>query len=613
VKTAQRGSAPSLQEVWGLERLLMSAELTKNALAVLEARYLRRGRDGAIVETPAQLFERVARAVANAELLYGPAANARLYEERFHNMMASLDFLPNSPTLMNAGTGSQQLSACFVLPIEDNIESIFGTLRDMALVQRTGGGTGFSFSHLRPANDFIASTGGTASGPVSFMKIFDCATENIKQGGKRRGANMGVLRMDHPDIAQFINAKLDEKTLCNFNISVGVTDRFMKAAKQGADFPLLHPSDGRIVGSGNARWLFEAICEAAWQSGDPGLVFLDAIARGNSTPGLGNIECTNPCGEVPLLPYEACNLGSVNLAHMVCEVNKVAAVDWEKLTRIVHEAVRFLDDVISVNSFPLQLIEDVTLGNRKIGLGVMGFAELCILLGISYGSDDGLHLANKVMKFIANEALRASVLLAEERGPFPNWKHSEYYDTVCLRNATLTSIAPTGTIGIIAGTTSGIEPLFALAYRRTKVLNQQTLTEFNPLFLRYLEQRKLAHKDLLDSVAHYGTLKNDVNVPKDVRRLFNSALEITPEHHVRMQATFQKHVDNAVSKTVNLPTNARPADVGKVYRLAHELGCKGVTVFRYGSKAEGVLQLGLGESAHEREYFAKCDPGACRL
>jgi ribonucleoside-diphosphate reductase alpha chain len=528
-------------------------------------------------------------------------------------MMASLDFLPNSPTLMNAGTGSQQLSACFVLPIEDNIESIFGTLRDMALVQRTGGGTGFSFSHLRPANDFIASTGGTASGPVSFMKIFDCATENIKQGGKRRGANMGVLCVDHPDIEQFINAKLDEKTLCNFNISVGVTDRFMKAAKQGADFPLLHPSDGRVIGSRNARWLFEAICHAAWQSGDPGLVFLDAIARGNPTPASGNIECTNPCGEVPLLPYEACNLGSVNLAHMVCEENKVAAVDWEKLTRIVHEAVRFLDDVISVNSFPLNLIEDVTLGNRKIGLGVMGFAELCILLGISYDSVDGLHLANKVMRFIANEALRASVLLAEERGPFPNWKHSKYYDTLRPRNATLTSIAPTGTIGIIAGTTSGIEPLFALAYRRTRVLNQQTLTEFNPLFLRYLEQRKLAHKDLLDSVAHYGTLQNDANVPKDIRRLFNTALEITPEHHVRMQATFQKHVDNAVSKTVNLPTSASPADVGKVYRLAHELGCKGVTVFRYGSKAEGFLQLGVGESAYEREHFAKCDPGACRL
>jgi ribonucleoside-diphosphate reductase alpha chain len=591
----------------------MCAELTENALAVLKARYLRRGGDGTITETPSELFERVARAIADAELLYGSAPEARRYEERFLEMMSSLEFLPNSPTLMNAGSRLGQLSACFVLPIEDNIESIFGSLRDMALVQRTGGGTGFSFSNLRPENDFLSSTGGTASGPLSFMKIYDCATENIKQGGKRRGANMGVLRVDHPDVEQFCNAKLDGKTLRNFNISVGVTNAFMKAAEKGEEFPLLHPSHGRVVCRLDARKLFEAICNAAWECGDPGLIFLDTIARDNPTPSLGEIESTNPCGEVPLLPYESCNLGSINLARMLMNPDEAAAVDWDKLGTLVHDAVRFLDDVISVNDFPLEQIKNATLGNRKVGLGVMGFAEMCILLGISYASKQALRLADQLMSFIAAEALKASVHLADERSPFPNWKQSKYANSLRLRNATLISIAPTGTIGIIAGTSSGIEPLFGLAYRRTNVLNQQTLTEFNPLFLRHLERKKLTAKQLLEAVAQYGRLNEQIALPEDVRRLFVTALEIKPEHHVRVQAAFQKHVDNAVSKTVNLPTEATAADVANVYRLAHELGCKGVTVFRYGSRSTGILQLGLGETAYEREHFAKCDPGACRL
>ena len=592
----------------------MFPKLTKNALLVLEARYLRRGEDGRITETPAQLFERVARAIAEAELLYGPAAEARRWEERFHIMMASLDFLPNSPTLMNAGTELGQLSACFVLPVEDSMESIFGSLRDMALVQKTGGGTGFSFSHLRPENDLIGSTGGTASGPVSFMKIYDCATENIKQGGKRRGANMGVLRVDHPDIEQFANVKQDGKTLRNFNLSVGATDEFMHAVAQSGEFPLRHPASCRVVAHRNARALFESICQAAWDTGDPGLIFLDTIAKANPTPAIGQIESTNPCGEVPLLPYESCNLGSINLPHLVAAHNGKASIDWDRLSSLVHDAIRFLDDVISVNRFPLDSIKEATLASRKIGLGVMGFAEFCILLNIPYASEEAFALADKLMSFISCEAVRASGLLAEERGLFPNWKQSIYASkNLHVRNATQTSIAPTGTIGIIAETSSGIEPLFALAYRRINVLNQQTLTEFNPIFLRYLETRKLATQAVLDAMAQHGRIDKEVDLPADVRRLFVTALDIAPEHHVRMQAAFQRHVDNAVSKTVNLANDTTPGDVANVYQLAHKLGCKGVTVFRYGSRKERVLELGLNETQYEREHFAKCDPGACRV
>lgn len=588
--------------------------LSRNALQVLEARYLRRDQTGRITENPNELFERVARAISEAELLYGPASQADHWEERFHQMLSSLDFLPNSPTLMNAGAELGQLSACFVLPIEDSMESIFGTLRDMALIQKTGGGTGFSFSHLRPENDFISSTGGTASGPVSFMKIYDCATENIKQGGKRRGANMGVLRIDHPDIEQFINVKTDGHTLRNFNLSVGITDEFMRAVDEQNEFSLHHPSSGSKIATRDAQALFNSICHSAWETGDPGLIFLDSIARTNPTPGLGPIESTNPCGEVPLLSYESCNLGSLNLPHFVLTEKGANVIDWTRLGLVVRDALRFLDNVISVNRFPLESIKQATLANRKIGLGVMGFAELCIHLGVVYASEEALRLADSVMSFISSEARKASSLLAHERGCFPNWKQSIHAGkNLLLRNATQTSIAPTGTIGIIADTSSGIEPLFALAYRRLNVLDGRTLTEFNPLFLRYLERRNMAKQSALDAVAHSGRIDRDVDLPEEVRRLFVTALDVSPEHHVRMQATFQSHVDNAVSKTVNLPNDATPSDVAKVYHLAYQLGCKGVTVFRYGSRHEPLLELGLGESAQEREHFAKCDPAACRV
>lgn len=588
---------------------LHEAVIGENALRVLQARYLRRDAEGNIVETPEQLFHRVAHAIAEAELLYGTATDARRWEERFHGMLAALDFLPNSPTLMNAGTALGQLSACFVLPIEDNMESIFGTLRDAALIQRTGGGTGFSFSRLRPAGDRVASTGGSSSGPVSFMRIYDCATENIKMGGRRRGANMGVLRVDHPDIQEFVNAKRDGVSLRNFNISVGATDAFMSAVESGGNLNLRHPADGRVVGTRTARKLFDEICEAAWATGDPGLIFLDTIARSNPLPECGEIEATNPCGELPLLPYESCNLGSLNLVHFVGERNGAATLDYGRLRTQIHDAVRFLDDVISVNRFPMATIARQTLANRKIGLGVMGFAELCILLGVSYASDQAIRLAEDLMGFIQREATAASIELAEQRGTFPNWSRSAHAASgIRVRNATRTSIAPTGTISIIAGTSSGIEPLFALAYRR-HILGGQVFTELNPLLLRHLQRLGQSQKQALDSVAATGRLCD----AGEASGLFTTALDISAEQHVRVQAAFQKHVDNAVSKTINMPREASPADVAKAYSLAYALGCKGVTVYRYGSKSETVLELGVGEVPEEREHFSKCDPGACRL
>jgi ribonucleoside-diphosphate reductase alpha chain len=582
--------------------------LTENALRVLQARYLRRDSQGRVIETPDQMFERVARAVSEAELLHGTAAEARRWEERFHAMLAALDFLPNSPTLMNAGTPLGQLSACFVLPVEDSMESIFGTLAHAALIQRTGGGTGFSFSRLRPAGDPVASTGGASSGPVSFMRIYDSATENIKLGGRRRGANMGVLRVDHPDIEDFVHAK-ENGGLRNFNLSVGVTDEFMSAVEAGLDFALRHPADNRVVRCLPARRIFDEICQAAWATGDPGLLFLDAIARSNPLPECGRIEATNPCGELPLLPYESCNLGSINLVHFVRGREGAAEVDYERLRTQVHDAVRFLDDVISVTRFPLEAVARETLAHRKIGLGVMGFAELCILLGLPYPSPEALQLAGGVMEFIAKEARLASACLAEQRGVFPHWSastHARVGDK--LRNATLTSIAPTGTVSIIAGTSSSIEPLFALAYRR-HALEGQVLPEVNPLVVRHLARLGERGRRALEEIASTGRMTG-ADVPGE---LFRTALEIAPEDHVRMQAAFQRYVDNAVSKTVNLPTDATPREVAHVYRLAHQLGCKGVTVFRYGSRPEVTLELGLGETAEEREAFTKCDPGACRL
>jgi len=588
-------------------------QLTANALRVLEVRYLRRDGAGRIVETPRQLFERVARAVSEAELIHGSAVAAHRWEARFLEMLTALEFLPNSPTLMNAGTPLGQLAACFVLPVEDNMESIFGTLRDMALVQRTGGGTGFSFSRLRPAGELVASTGGMASGPVSFMKVYDAATEHIKLGGRRRGANMGVLRVDHPDIEEFINAKRDGISLRNFNLSVAVTDAFMAAVASGDDIALRHPRDGREVGRRSARALFDAICDAAWATGDPGLLFLDRINRDHPLSALGPIESTNPCGEVPLLPYEACNLGSINLARLVIERDGEPHLDWDRLRRLVHDGVRFLDDVITVSRYPLSETMAIVQANRKIGLGVMGFAEMLIRLGVSYADDAAVRIAADIASFMAREARAASAQLAEERGPFPNWEKSVYVTSgLRLRNATLLSIAPTGTLSIIAGTSSGIEPLFALAYHRY-ALDGRVLTEWNPLAVRELERRGLATDEVLQAIARYGRLAAVPGIPLDLRRLFVTALEVAPDQHVRIQAAFQSAVDNAVSKTVNLPQEATPADIAAVYRLAHRLGCKGITVFRYGSTGTQVLELGAGEEPYKREHFVRCDPGACKL
>jgi ribonucleoside-diphosphate reductase alpha chain len=562
-----------------------------------------RDRERRVIETPGEMFERVARAVAQAE---GDASSH--WAERFHALLAAGDFLPNSPTLMNAGTALGQLAACFVLPIDDTMESIFGALKEMALVQRTGGGTGFSFSRLRPRGDPVASTGGEASGPVSFMRIFDCATENIKQGGKRRGANMGVLAVEHPDILEFVAAKRTPGTLANFNLSVSVSDAFMEAAARGESYELVHPRTGEPAGRLAAREVFDAVAEAAWESGDPGLVFRDAIGRANPTPELGALEATNPCGEVPLLAYESCNLGSINLARLVLASRGGAVFDWQHLGTVVAHAVRFLDDVIEVGRYPLDAVAQATLRTRKIGLGVMGFAEALIRLGISYDSAEAERFAERVMHAVAESAARASNLLAAERGVFPAWRGG-----LPVRNATRTAIAPTGTIGIIAGTSASIEPLFALAYRRTGVLGGQTLREVNPLLAEYLERRGLDRGRVMAAVLERGRLAEVAGIPEEMKRLFVTALEIAPERHLAMQAAFQRHVDNAVSKTINLPHDVTPREVARAYRRAWELDLKGITVYRYGAKPTQVLELGAEEEPQHYDHASRCDPEECRL
>jgi ribonucleoside-diphosphate reductase alpha chain len=588
---------------------MSTIKLTGNAVRVLEARYLRRDDRRRVIETPAELFQRVANAVAQAE-----TSDVARWADEFYRLLTSLDFLPNSPTLMNAGTPLGQLSACFVLPVPDTMEGIFEAVKQMALIQRTGGGTGFSFSRLRPKNDVVVSTGGEASGPVSFMKIFDCATENIKQGGRRRGANMGILRVDHPDILEFVSAKTDFKTLQNFNISVAVTDSFMDAVRRRDSYDLIHPRTGQPVGKLAAHEVFAAIADAAWRTGDPGLIFLDAINRANPTPHIGAIESTNPCGEVPLLPHEACNLGSINVAHMIRTHGGRADIDWEKLAATVHTAVRFLDNIIEVNKYPVAEIARMARANRKIGLGVMGFAEMLIRLGVSYNSDEAVAVGEKLMQFVAEEAFKTSRQLAEERGVFLNWKGSVHEARgATIRNATLTSIAPTGTIGILAGTSPSIEPLFALAYRRVHVLGEQKLLEVNPLFLEYIDRHGLKAEKLIEEIQVTGSLRNVKDAPADLKRLFVTALEIAPERHLQIQAAFQRHVDNSVSKTINLPEEATPADIAQAYRRAWELGLKGITIYRYGSKPTQVLELGIEEKAEHYDYAARCDPEECRV
>ncbi|MBI3304494.1 MAG: adenosylcobalamin-dependent ribonucleoside-diphosphate reductase [Deltaproteobacteria bacterium] len=570
------------------------AVFSPSAWAVLQHRYLRKDRRGAVVETPEEMFRRVARAVAAVEANY--KGDVSQWEETFFHLMSTLQFLPNSPTLMNAGTPQGQLAACFVLPIEDSLESIFQAVKDMALIHQSGGGTGFSFSHLRPQGDPVASTGGVASGPISFLRVFDEATNVIKQGGRRRGANMAVLRVDHPDILEFIRAKEDPTAFTNFNFSVAVDDAFMQAATERRLYALRHPVSGAVVREIAAQELLATLARAAWTSGDPGVLFVDQINRCNPTPRLGTLEATNPCGEQPLLPYESCVLGSVNLTRCV---RGDEGIDWETLRTTVSQAVRFLDDVIDASHAPLRRIEERSRLTRKIGLGVMGFADLLIMLGMPYGSPDSFTLAERLMGFITTQAQRASMALAREgRGPFPEFPGTvwDQHGGPPLRNATLTTIAPTGTISILAGVSSGIEPLFALAFTRT-VLEGRQLQEINSALLEALERRHLLNPDLIAEISATGSLASLPGVPADLKALFVTSHELAPEVHVRMQAAFQRHTDNAVSKTVNLPETATPADIETVIHLGHHLRCKGITVFRDGCKGSQVLSLGIPSRA----------------
>jgi ribonucleoside-diphosphate reductase alpha chain len=578
--------------------------LTPNALKILEGRYLKKDEKGKVIETPDEMFRRVARIIASAERLYGAQEEEiSELEESFYEMMSSLEFLPNTPTLMNAGRELGQLAACFVLPVEDSMVSIFESLKNAALILQSGGGTGFSFSRLRPKADKVMSTGGIASGPVSFMKVFNTATEVIKQGGARRGANMGILRVDHPDIMDFITVKRDQRELSNFNISVAVTDTFIEAVEKDGEYELLNPRTGGVVGRKRARDVFDQIIQSAWETGDPGLIFIDRINRDNPTPHIGVFESTNPCGEQPLLPNEACVLGSINLAKMVKENPPsppftkggkwgiTNEIDYEKLGRTVQLAVRFLDNAIDANKYPMREIETMHKSNRKIGLGVMGWADMLIRLCIPYDSERDLSLAREIMRFIRDRAREASVRLAEERGVFPNFSGSIYdrKGMQRVRNATTTTIAPTGTLSIIAGCSSGIEPIFAIAY--TRHVMDTVLEEINPLFVKRAKEDGFYSDGLMRKIAQRGTLRGIKEVHKEVKRLFVTAHDIAPFCHIDMQAAFQEYTDNAVSKTINLPKKATKEDVRKAYLYAYAKGCKGITIYRYGTKKGGPLQI----------------------
>ncbi len=571
--------------------------LCDNAITVLKRRYLRKNTEGNIIETPVQLFRRVAKFIASADKFYGSAAQVKESEEKFFRMMTNLEFMPNSPTLMNAGRELGQLAACFVLPVEDSMSSIFEAVKNTALIHKSGGGTGFSFSRIRPCNDIVKSTHGIASGPISFLHVFDAATETVKQGGTRRGANMAILRIDHPDIDSFITCKEDNNTLNNFNISVALTEKFWNALEADQDYDLINPHSKQVIKSLNAKEVFDKIVYHAWKNGDPGVIFIDRINKDNPTPHLGDIESTNPCGEQPLLPFESCNLGSINLSQMVIEKEKGCVIDYDKLRKTVRNSVHFLDNVIDMNKFPLEKIEEQTKATRKIGLGLMGFADFLIKLEIPYNSKEAVKTAQDIMKFINEEAKKKSQELAQKRGAFPVFSGCRYEinEEEKIRNATRTTIAPTGTISIIAGCSSGIEPLFALSFVRN-VLDDDKLPEVHPLFIKTLKNKGLYSKSMVRKVAKLGTLKNIDEIPESFKNIFVTSHDIRPEWHVRMQAAFQEYTDNAVSKTVNFPNSAKIEDVARVYRLAHDLGCKGVTIYRDGSRSKQVLNKGVAES-----------------
>jgi len=590
----------------------MVVKLTHNALKVLEERYLLRDDRGNIIETPEQLFRRVASAVASADRFYGKdGTEIKKTEEEFFQLMNNLEFLPNTPTLMNAGTELGQLSACFVIPVEDNIPSIFEAVRIMAIIHKTAGGTGFSFSKIRPRGDLVKSTHGIASGPLSYMKIFDVATETIKQGGKRRGANMGVLRVDHPDILEFIQAKSNEGFLTNFNISVAVTDKFMQAVEKNQNYELINPRTKSSVKKLNARKVWKMMIEYAWKTGDPGVIFIDEINRTNPTSHIGLIESTNPCGEQPLHPYESCNLGSINLSKMV----ENGEMNWRKFEDTIKKCVHFLDNVIDANKYPLKEIEKMTNANRRIGFGVMGFADMLIQLGIPYNSEDALQLGERLMKFVESTSHKESIELGKERGSFPNFKGSLWNKKgyVSMRNASVTTIAPTGTISLISGCSSGIEPLFAIVFER-HILDGKKLIEINPLFEKVAKERGFYSEKLMKKIARYGSVQKIKEVPKDLKKIFVTAHDISPDWHVKMQAVFQKYTDNAVSKTVNLSHNAPIKDVEKIYWFAYKLKCKGVTVYRYGSKPDQVLNLESAIKPKSKQKYVSAAPdyaGGC--
>ena len=575
--------------------------VSENARAVLEKRYLLRDAEGRPLEDVEGMFRRVCSAIAEGDAAYGGDVDDTFAE--FYAMLTNLDFLPNSPTLMNAGRHLGQLSACFVLPVGDSMEEIFDSIKNAALIHKSGGGTGFSFSRLRPKGSTVNSTGGVASGPVSFMKVFNSATEAVKQGGTRRGANMGILRVDHPDILEFISCKNDTHEINNFNISVGITEKFMEAVAKGEDYELRDPSSGLVTGTLSAKEVYDKIVDSAWRTGEPGIVFLDRLNRDNVTPTLGEIESTHPCGEQPLLPYESCNLGSINLVRHLKKTESGYEIDWDRLKKTVHSAVHFLDNVIDVNKYPLPEIDRVTKLTRKIGLGIMGFADMLLYLGVPYNSEEGVETAQKLMAFIEKESKDASAKLAETRGAFPLFNESTLAGGVPVRNATVTTIAPTGTLSIIAGVSSGVEPVFAFAYIRN-IMDGTHFIETNSILKERLERSGLLSDELMSRIAKEGTLAHIPGLPEEIKRVFVCAHDVSPIWHIRMQAAFQDHTDNAVSKTVNFVSSATREDVSEVYQLAWRLGCKGTTIYRDGSRAEQVLNIGKvsGEAEPAPEY-----------